>query len=236
VTTPQQAAAWAQSAPGTFGPGIISAASYFPQIAVPTPFSAMPAILGACGTMAGLYAATDAARGVWKAPAGIAAPLAGVQRLHYVMNDRENGLINPLGLNALRTFPVYGNVAWGARTLAGADAGGNDWKYVPVRRLGLFIEQSLVQGLQWVVFEANDETLWSRIRLSVSSFLHQLFTQGAFMGSSPPQAFHVTCDASTTTPADIDNGVVNILVLFAPAKPAEFVVIRLQQLTARPSA
>lgn len=231
VATPSQAVAWVQSAPGTFGQGIISAASYFPQIEVPTPFSTAPAILGACGTMAGLYAATDAARGVWKAPAGITTPLAGVERLQYVMNDDENGLINPLGLNALRTFPVYGNVAWGARTLAAANQAGFDWKYIHVRRLALFIEQSLVNGLQWVAFEANDELLWSRIRLSVSGFLEQLYTQGAF----PAQTCRVICDSTTTTPDDIDNCVVNIEVQFAPIDPAEYLVIGLQLATG-PSA
>jgi phage tail sheath protein FI len=235
VTTPSEAVNWAQSAPGNFGQGIISAATYFPQIEVPTPFSTVPAILGACGTMAGLYAATDAARGVWKAAAGIAAPIAGVQQLHYVMSDEENGLINPLGLNAIRTFPVYGNVAWGARTLASANPNELDWKYIQVRRLALLIEQSLVNGLQWVAFEANDEQLWSQIRQSVGAFLDQLFAQGAFCGSSPAQACQVICDASTTTPDDMDNGIVNILVQFAPVEPGEFLVISLQ-LTTGPSA
>jgi phage tail sheath protein FI len=231
VTTPSEAVDWAQSAPGNFGPGIVSAASYFPQIEVPTPFSTVPAILGACGTMAGLYAATDAARGVWKAPAGIAAPIAGVQQLQYVMSDEENGLINPLGLNAIRAIPVYGNVAWGARTLASANEADIDWKYIPVRRLALFIEQSLVNGLQWVAFEANDEALWSQIRLSVGGFLEQLFTQGAFCGSSSAQACQAICDASTTTPEDMDNDIVNILVQFAPIEPAEFLTISLQLTT-----
>ena len=234
VTTPAEAAQWARSVPGTFGPGTISGASYFPQIAVPTPFPGVPAILGACGTMAALYAATDAARGVWKAPAGIAAPIAGVEQLQCVMTDDEIALINQLGLNAIRALPVYGNVAWGARTLAGADAAESDWKYVPVRRLGLFIEQSLTNGLQWVAFEANDQALWSQIRLSVNGFLNQLFARGAFVGSSPASAFQAICDGSTTTREDMDNGIVNVLVQFAPVYPAEFVMISLQLATGPP--
>jgi phage tail sheath protein FI len=236
IATPSQAVSWITNTPGTLGTGIISAAAYFPQVEVPTPFSTTPQLLGASGTMAGLYAATDAARGVWKAPAGITAPLAGVQQLQYVMNDTENGLINPLGLNALRTFPVYNNIAWGARTLAAGNVADDDWKYISVRRLALYIEQSLVQGLQWVVFEPNDETLWAQIRLSINSFLHPLFVQGAFAGSTPASSYQVMCDASTTTSEDMDNGIVNILILFAPVRPAEFVVISLQQMAGQSSS
>ncbi|HEX8380449.1 MAG TPA: phage tail sheath C-terminal domain-containing protein [Allosphingosinicella sp.] len=236
IVRPSQAVSWITNTPGTLGAGIISAAAYFPQVEVPSPFSTTPQLLGASGTMAGLYAATDVARGVWKAPAGITAPLAGVQQLQYVMNDTENGLINPLGLNALRTFPIYNNIAWGARTLAAGNVADDDWKYVSVRRLALYIEQSLVQGLQWVVFEPNDETLWAQIRLSINSFLHPLFVQGAFAGSTPAQSYQVMCDASTTTPEDMDNGIVNILILFAPVRPAEFVVISLRQMAGQSSS
>jgi phage tail sheath protein FI len=236
VDTPSQALAWITNTPGTLGQGIISAASYFPQVMVPNPFSTQPMALGGSGTMAGLYASTDIARGVWKAPAGITAPLTGVQQLQYVMNDQENGLINPLGLNAMRTFPIYGNISWGARTLAAGNVADDDWKYIPVRRLTLYIEQSLVQGLQWVVFEPNDDTLWAQIRLTVNSFLHPLFQQGAFAGKTPSQAYQVICDASTTTAEDMDNGIVNILVLFAPVRPAEFVVISIQQMTGQSSS
>ncbi|MDF7776139.1 phage tail sheath C-terminal domain-containing protein [Sphingomonas sp. AOB5] len=230
IQTPAQAVTWATNTPASFGNGIISAAAYFPQVAVPSPFSTDPMMLGASGTMAGIYALTDQNRGVWKAPAGIGAPLAGVQQLQYVMNDTENGQINPLGINALRTFPIYDNIVWGARTLASPNVADNDWKYVPVRRLALYLEQSLIQGLQWVVFEPNDEPLWAQIRLAVNSFLHPLYLQGAFVGSTPAQAYQVICDSSTTTATDMDNGIVNILILFAPVKPAEFVVISLQQM------
>jgi hypothetical protein len=236
VQAPSDAVAWATSTPATFGTGIISAATYYPQVLVPNPFSTQPLPMGASGTLAGIYALTDVNRGVWKAPAGITAPLAGVQQLSYVMNDQENGLINPLGVNALRTFPVYDNVVWGSRTLASANIADEDWKYVPVRRLALYIEQSLIQGLQWVVFEPNDDRLWAQIRLSVNSFLHPLFLQGAFVGKTPAQAYQCICDASTTTAQDMENGIVNILILFAPVRPAEFVVISLQQMAGQSSS
>jgi phage tail sheath protein FI len=152
------------------------------------------------------------------------------------MNDQENGELNPLGVNALRSFPIYGNVVWGARTLAAANIADEDRKYVPVRRLALYIEQSLVQGLRWAVFEPNDEQLWAQIRLSVNSFLHPLFLQGAFNGATPSQAYQCICDASTTTAQDIANGIVNIVVMFAPLRPAEFVVITLQQMAGQASS
>jgi phage tail sheath protein FI len=234
--TPSDAVAWATNVPGTFGTGIISAATYWPQIQIPTPFSTQLLSLGGSGTLAGVYATTDVNRGVWKAPAGITAPLAGVQQLAYVMNDQENGQINPLGINALRTFPTYDNISWGARTLAAANVADDDWKYVPVRRLTLYLEQSLIQGLQWVVFEPNDAALWAQIRLSINAFLHPLYLQGAFVGATPSQAYQVICDESTTTPEDMDNGIVNILILFAPVKPAEFVVISLQQMAGQSSS
>lgn len=182
------------------------------------------------GAIAGLWARTDAERGVWKAPAGIAARLRGVQALDYRMTDPENGVLNPLGVNCLRSFPVYGIVCWGSRTLLGANVFASEWKYVPVRRLALFIQESLYRGTQFVVFEPNDEPLWSQIRLSVGSFMQQLFRQGALQGSTPQEAYLVRCDSSTTTQADIDLGIVNIYVGFAPLKPAEFVILQIQQL------
>jgi phage tail sheath protein FI len=135
-----------------------------------------------------------------------------------------------LGVNVLRTFPIFGNISWGARTLDGADQQASEWKYIPVRRTALFIEESLFQGLKWVVFEPNDEPLWAQIRLNVGAFMHNLFRQGAFQGSTPRDAYFVKCDKETTTQNDIDRGIVNILVGFAPLKPAEFVVIKIQQI------
>jgi hypothetical protein len=182
------------------------------------------------GAVAGVIAQTDTSRGVWKAPAGIAAGFVGVQGLSVAMTDDENGELNPLGVNCLRFFQFVGNVVWGARTLRGADALTDDYKYLPVRRLALYIEESLFRGTKWVVFEPNDEPLWAQIRLNVQSFMQNLFKQGAFAGSSPKDAFLVKCDSETTTPYHQSIGIVNILVGFAPLRPAEFVVLQIEQL------
>jgi hypothetical protein len=184
---------------------------------------------GPGGAVAGLMARTDASRGVWKAPAGTEADLRGLSGLAVKLTDNENGVLNKLGVNCLRQL-VSGYVNWGARTLDGADDLGSEWKYIPIRRLALFIEESLYRGTQWVVFEPNDEPLWARIRLNVGVFMNQLFRQGAFQGSTPDQAYFVKCDAETTTQADRNLGIVNIVVGFAPLKPAEFVVITIQQI------
>jgi phage tail sheath protein FI len=180
--------------------------------------------------VAGIMARTDSQRGVWKAPAGLEAGFSGVRELSYKLDDGANGRLNPLGLNCLRSFPVFGTVVWGARTLAGADVLASDWKYVPVRRLTLFIEESLYRGTQWAVFEPNDEPLWAQIRLNLGAFMHNLFVQGAFKGASPRDAYFVKCDKETTPQNAIDLGIVNIVVGFAPLKPAEFVVIKIQQI------
>ncbi len=216
---------------GTALPKSDHAAVYFPWTNVADPLrNGKPRLTPPGGTIAGLYARTDGNRGVWKAPAGTDANLAGVQSLAVPMTDGENGSLNPLGVNCLRTFPVYGAVSWGARTLRGADQMASEYKYVPVRRLALYIEESLYRGTQWVVFEPNDEPLWAQIRLNTGAFMNSLFRQGAFQGSSPREAYLVKCDRETTTQDDINRGVVNILVGFAPLKPAEFVVISIQQL------
>ena len=207
-----------------------NAAVYFPRVRVADLLNQnRPRSLAPSGTMAGLYAATDGARGVWKAPAGTEVRLR-VQELDEVLTDPQNGVLNPLGVNCLRNFPVFGNISWGARTLDGADQIGSEWKYVPIRRLALFIEESLFRGTKWVVFEPNDEPLWSQIRLNVGAFMQRLFRQGAFQGQTARDAYLVKCDVETTTQADIDLGIVNILVGFAPLKPAEFVILRIQQL------
>ena len=163
-----------------------NAAIYFPRIQMPDPLqNGVTAEFAPCGVIAGVCARTDAQRGVWKAPAGIDASLNGVTGLSVLMTDLENGELNPLGVNCLRTFPIIGPVAWGARTMAGADALASQWKYLPVRRTALFIEESLYRGTKWVVFEPNDEPLWSSIRLNVGAFMNTLFRQGAFQGSTP---------------------------------------------------
>lgn len=210
-----------------------NAAVYFPRILRPSPFPEDAGAIKAyapCGAVAGVIARTDTNRGIWKAPAGLDATLSNVPQLEVSLTDAENGELNPKGLNCLRTFPAAGRVVWGARTRVGADSRANEWKYLPVRRTALYIEESLYRGTKWVVFEPNDEPLWASIRLNVGSFMHELFRQGAFQGATPREAYFVRCDKDTTTQADIDRGVVNILVGFAPLKPAEFVVIRLQQM------
>lgn len=208
-----------------------NAAIYFPRVRMVDPLrDNQLSTFAPCGVLAGVYARTDARRGVWKAPAGTDATMTGVRELSIPLTDGENGRLNPTGVNCLRTFPVAGSLVWGSRTLEGADQLASEWKYIPVRRTALFIQESLYRGLQWVVFEPNDEPLWSQIRLNVGSFMHTLFRQGAFQGSSPNEAYLVKCDGDTTTQADIDRGVVNILVGFAPLKPAEFVFVKIQQL------
>ncbi|MEM6353555.1 MAG: phage tail sheath C-terminal domain-containing protein, partial [Cyanobacteria bacterium P01_D01_bin.14] len=182
------------------------------------------------GAVAGIYARTDAQRGVWKAPAGTEATLVGVPKLEVSLTDAENGELNPLGLNCLRTLPAAGRVVWGARTLQGDDRLASEWKYVPVRRTALFIEESLYRGTQWAVFEPNDEPLWSQLRLNIGAFMQNLFRQGAFQGSTPQEAYLVKCDRETTTQNDINLGIVNVIVGFAPLKPAEFVILKIQQL------
>lgn len=208
-----------------------NAAVYFPRILKANPLhqnrleSFAPS-----GAVAGVIARTDQQRGVWKAPAGQEAVISGAFGLTAKLSDPENGELNPLGINCLRTFPAAGTVIWGARTTRGDDRLADEWKYLPVRRLALFIEESLYRGTQWVVFEPNDEPLWSQIRLNVGSFMHSLYRQGAFQGPSPRDAYFVKCDKETTTQADVNLGIVNVVVGFAPLKPAEFVIIKLQQM------
>jgi phage tail sheath protein FI len=209
----------------------INSAFYFPWIIAPDPLDEnRVSDFPPCGFVAGLYAKTDVTRGVWKAPAGTEASLVGIRGVSRSLTDAENGHLNVRAINCIRTLPPFTTVLWGARTLRGNDEQGSEWKYIPVRRTALFIEQSLYRGLKWVVFEPNDEPLWSQIRLNVGAFMHDLFRQHAFQGSTPREAYFVKCDKETTTQNDIDHGIVNILVGFAPLKPAEFVVIKIQQM------
>lgn len=214
-----------------------NAAVYFPQLRKPNALrEGQLEDFAPSGAVAGVMARTDAQRGVWKAPAGLEATLVGVPQLSVPLTDLENGELNPLGVNCLRAFPAAGRVVWGARTRVGDDRLASEWKYVPVRRLALFIEESLYRGTQWVVFEPNDEPLWSQIRLNVGAFMNNLFRQGAFQGQTPREAYFVKCDKETTTQNDINLGIVNILVGFAPLKPAEFVIIKLQQMAGQVEA
>lgn len=185
--------------------------------------------VGPSGAIAGLMSRIDTSRGVWKAPAGIEASLRGVVGLQYQFSDAENGVMNPRAVNTIRVFP-NGIVNWGARTMDGDNDFGSEYKYIPIRRLALFMEESLFRGLKWVVFEPNDEPLWAQIRLNVGSFMHGLFRQGAFQGQTPKEAYFVKCDSETTTQADRNLGIVNIVVGFAPLKPAEFVILSIQQI------
>ncbi len=216
---------------GLSGEAARNAALYFPRVLEADPLrDGQVDTFVPCGIIAGIMARTDTARGVWKAPAGLDAAINGIQGLNVALNDAENGMLNPLGINCLRVFPVNGRVVWGARSLRGADQLADEYKYVPVRRTALFIEESLYRGTQWVVFEPNDEPLWAQIRLNLGAFMHNLFRQGAFQGTTPRDAYFVKCDKETTTQNDINLGIVNIVVGFAPLKPAEFVIIKLQQM------
>ncbi len=209
-----------------------NAAVYFPRVKMANPLKDdQVETFAPCGLIAGIYARTDAQRGVWKAPAGVEAQTCrcGRTRLHDD-RSREWETEPATGVNCLRSFPDIGNVIWGSRTTVGADHLASEWKYVPVRRLALFIEESLYRGTHWAVFEPNDEPLWAKIRLSVGAFMHDLFREGAFQGSKTDEAYFVKCDRETTTQNDINLGNINILIGFAPLKPAEFVVIKIQQI------
>jgi hypothetical protein len=205
-------------------------AVYFPRLIIPDPLNEYrPRNVGPSGTVAGIYSRTDTARGVWKAPAGIEAVIQGAE-VSVRLNDDLNGLLNPLGINVLRSFPIYGQIVWGARTLAGADPLSSEYKYINVRRLMNYVEESVFRSMKWAVFEPNNETLWSKIRLQINGFLSSLFAAGAFQGAKPASAYFVRCDGTTTTPLDIDLGIVNVFVGIAPSKPAEFIILNFQQI------
>jgi hypothetical protein len=203
------------------------AALYYPALEIREDKLTVP--ISPVGAVAGIMARTDNAIGVWKAPAGTAADVRGIVGVKERLSDRENGAINPKGINAIRALPD-GVVVWGSRTMDGYDEAGSEYKYVPIRRVANYIEESLYRGLRWVVFEPNDEPLWAQIRLNVGAFMHDLFRKGAFQGTKPADAYFVKCDPETTTPTDRNLGIVNIWVGFAPLKPAEFVVVSLQQM------
>jgi uncharacterized protein len=214
-----------------------NAALYFPRInEANTLQNNQLQTLGAGGAVAGLYAQTDAQRGVWKAPAGQQTTFSSISGLSLQLTDAENGELNPLGINCLRSFPGIGPVIWGARTLRGSDQFADDYKYIPVRRTALFIEESLYRGLQWAVFEPNADPLWAEIRLNAGSFMQTLFRQGAFQGTTAKDAFFVKCDGTTNPQAQIDLGIVTVVIGFAPLKPAEFVVIQIQQIAGQSSS
>lgn len=218
---------WVAALPAMAGE---NAAIFFPWLRAGNPLNAdRLEELAPAGAVAGVFARSDAARGVWKAAAGPEAHLEGVRGLAYDVNDAEGDQLNRRGINSLRVLREGGAVIWGSRTLAGANGTSSEWKYIPVRRLALYIEASLYRGTEWAVFEVNAERLWAALRSSVESFMQDLFRRGAFQGSSADEAYFVRCDRQTTTGTDIEAGVVNIEVGFAPLKPAEFVIIKIQQ-------
>ncbi|NTU84765.1 MAG: hypothetical protein HGA45_36275, partial [Chloroflexales bacterium] len=202
-------------------------AIYFPWVKMLDPLGVAtePLLVPPSGYVAGLYARTDAQRGVWKAPAGTAAALGGAVGLAVNLTDVQQGNLNPRNINVIRQFAASGIVLWGARTI-NADP---EYNYVSVRRTAIMLRVSIYRGIQWAVFEPNDAPLWSQIRLNITSFMNLLFRRGAFQGATPAQAFFVKCDAETTTQDDINAGIVNVLVGFAPLRPAEFVVVRISQ-------
>lgn len=207
------------------------AACHFPNIRVDDPLQ--PGAIRShppSGAIAGVYARTDGQFGVWQAPAGTEAALVGVYGPAVELSDAEQGILNPIGVNVIRRFPIYGTVSFGSRTVDGANAVASEWKYVPVRRTASYILRSLSEALRWAVHKPNGEQLWSQLRVNTTAFMQGLFRQGAFKGVSAREAYFVACDASTTTPDDINAGVVNIVIGFAPLKPAEFVVISLRQI------
>jgi uncharacterized protein len=234
VDSVEKAQEWVRSLGEKASP---NAAAYFPALMIGDP-QRPGAVrkIAPCGALAGAYAATDARRGVWKAPAGVDSPIRGAQGVSVIVTDSQNGILNPCGINVLRTFPVYGIVPWGARTLHGDDERGSEWKYIPVRRLALHIESSLTRGLSWVEHEPSGEMLWSQIRLSVGAFMQELFRQGAFAGTTPVQAYFVRCDGKNNSSELHDTGICKVVVGFAPLKPDEFISLTIQQITASASA
>jgi len=232
--SPQPIQYWMEGLGGTSLslPRSQNGAIYFPYLTSNDPITGNNIPMAPSGFVAGIYAATDAARGVWKAPAGLAPIVSNTMGpvAPGAMNDPQQGVLNLDAINCLRNFHGVGTVVWGARTLVADDPAFQQSIYVPVRRMTLFIEQSLLASLRWVVFEPNDEPLWTAIKASIEAFLLSLFRQGALQGKSPSEAFQVKCDRSTTTPEDQQIGIVNIVVAFAPLKPAEFVVIKIAQL------
>jgi len=216
------------------GNDAMNAAFYFPWVLASDPLlNNQLRPFPPCGFVAGIYARTDSAHGVWKSPAGTDANVSGSSGIGLTINDQQNDTLNSKAVNCIRTLPGVGTVVWGGRTMQGADARNSDWKYVAVRRTALYLERSIDDGLQWTAFEPNGEPLWAQIRSSVGRFLQDLFARGAFQGATPQQAYFVTCGNDTTTNDDIAAGIVNIVVGFAPLKPAEFVLITIRQMAAK---
>lgn len=201
-------------------------AYYFPWIQVFDPVAKQNKFIPPSGAVAGLYARVDSERGVHKAPANEL--IRGALGLKYSLTSAEQALLNPRGINLIRDMGDRGIRVWGARTLS-TDP---EWRYINVRRLFLVIEQSIMAGTQWCVFEPNDQNLWKKIVRNVRAYLLNVWRSGALFGETPEQAFYVKCDSETNPPELIDLGQVNIEIGIAPVKPAEFVIFKIGQLAA----
>lgn len=212
------------------GTGSRNAALFFPRLLQPVAQrGGRLTRLVPCGAVAGIIARTDQQRGVWRAPVGMDTTLIGVPELSVAVSDSDSGMLNPLGINCLRSMPSAGRIVWGARTLHGDDPDDVQGKCLPVRRTALYIEESLVRGTRWVMCEPNDDQLWAQVRLSIHAFMIGLFRQGAFQGKTPHEAFFVRCGPETTSQDDVEHGVLNIIVGFAPFKASQFVLVHVQQ-------
>jgi phage tail sheath protein FI len=203
-----------------------NAAAYFPRLRGRGSSS-----ISACGAIAGVYARSDKNSGVWKSPAGIDAVLHSVNGLSMPVDNATIQQLTKASINCIKEDVNAGPVIWGARTLAGND---NEWRYIAVRRTALFIENSILNGTKWVVFEPNGEPLWQQLVQSVHVFMMSLFQRSAFQGSTPDDAFYIRCDTTTMTPHEIAAGKVNLILGFAPLKPAEFVILRFDLQSASP--
>lgn len=211
---------------------------YYPWVEVSNPFfkpdnGGRPTIpVAPSAFAAGMWSKIDGRRGVWKAPAGVETSLLGVAALQFNVGDGDQDQLNPLGVNALRKLPGFGHVIWGTRTLS--TKANPEWRYIPVRRTAIFIEESVYGSIQWAVFEPNDHKLWSSLRGNIDAFMNGLWRSGAFQGEKASDAYFVRCGlGDTMTQADIDRGQVIVIVGFAPLKPAEFVIVRIQQKVAQ---
>lgn len=208
-----------------------NAVVYFPNVRVGDPSRrSRYVIVPPSGAVAGVFARFETTHGVWKSPAGPEAVVRGADGPAQNLTNADISMLNPLGINCIRSIPSAGIVLWGARTLSQD----TEWKYISIRRLTIFIEASVDEGTEWAVFEPNGEPAWAKARSEVGAFMDDLFRKGAFQGASADKAYFVKCDSETNTPADIANGVFNIVVGFAPLRPAEFVIVRIQK-TAAPN-
>lgn len=224
---PQEVSSWLLN---DFQRRSMFAALYYPWIQVANPRkNGKPIFVPPCGHMMGIWSRTDETRGVYKAPANETP--RGVIGLAYDSNFREQELLNPQGINCIRSFPNRGIKVWGARTLVEPEK--TEWRYISVRRLMSYIEKSIELGTQWVVFEPNDQDLWARVRRTVSNFLERIWREGALFGETPEQAFYVKCDETINTSDTMILGRLYVEVGVCPVRPAEFVVFRISQWTGK---